>query len=473
TSNSPISGNLEVTLPSETVINFMSPKDAAKELDDFDADDVAKLLEKLENKTHASMILTYFDPSYAKDVLAEMAPSNAAELLNMMDIDSAADILLEMAADNSEILELMILGDFENFVNVVEAAIKKADGLGDTERLEALQKLAEAVSALDTSTIVELLIAIAQLPETPSTVALLLESTSLSSTLNILSEWLVNVNYEYSLTDLANVFTHIQTETLSLIYRGLTGSERLILLEILPVQVTSRLPEIGEFEVSTLWIVPESIEPGDTLEIFYQLENVGDETDDYVVQVKINGETTFTDQGALEPGDSLTMSHTLVQDTFGTYTVEVLGITADFEVVELVIPEPPEPANIIVNSVEITPTQIAQGAEIQIVVEVENTGEEAGTEDIELFIDQTLLETKEIFLAGSDVTTLLFTMIADFDEGVHEISVSEKTTSFEIIIEKGQIPWTAIITILVVIAVIVYYLISQGYIDLKKYTSNN
>jgi hypothetical protein len=320
---------------------------------------------------------------------------------------------------------------------------------------------------------VDLLIAIAQLPETPSTVALFFESADLSSTLDILSEWLGDVNYEYSLTNLADVFTHISTETLTSIYRGLTGPERIILLEILPAEVTSRLPDIGEFEVSSLWVEPESIEPGDTVEIFYILDNVGDETDDYVIPVIINGETTFTDQGVLASGESLTMSHTLVQDTVGTYTVEVLGVATDFVVEEPFIPEPPEPANIIVNSVQIIPAPIAQGSEMEIVVEVENTGEEAGTDDIELFIDQTLVETKEVFLAESDVTTLLFTMVADFDEGIHEVSVGEKTASFEITVEKRQTSWITIITIIVVIAVIVYYLISKGYIDITKYTSNN
>jgi hypothetical protein len=273
----------------------------------------------------------------------------------------------------------------------------------------------------------------------------------LSSVLDVVGTWLTEAYYEYALDDLSKVLRTISSSSLAKIYRGLAGEERVTFLAILPLELVTGLPILGDFQVSGLSVTPIEIEIGDTVEISYTLENVGTETDDYVIALRINDETYFTSEGILAGGASVFIEHSTSIDAEGSYEVGVLDLTTTFTVTEPVV-EPPEPANLVAESIQLLPETVEAGESLSISVSVKNVGEEPGSDSFDLLIDSEFVETKEIYLLPDEDAVIVFNIIAEYEAGTHDVSVGGLSSSFEVTVTR-EIPWLTIITIVVILIV--------------------
>ena len=68
---------------------------------------------------------------------------------------------------------------------------------------------------------------------------------------------------------------------------------------------------------------PNVVEPGGNVVVSYVVENVGDETDDYEIQVTVNGINWTIDKDILLNGTSSTLVHTFKKHEAGLYKVIV------------------------------------------------------------------------------------------------------------------------------------------------------
>ncbi|MFW6048381.1 MAG: InlB B-repeat-containing protein [Candidatus Natronoplasma sp.] len=98
-------------------------------------------------------------------------------------------------------------------------------------------------------------------------------------------------------------------------------------------------PKEAEFEVSNLQVEPSEVEPGETVTISVDVENVGDAKGSYDVELKIDGTIEETKTEELEPQQSTSVSFQVTRDTEGTYQVEIDELTDSFDVIEPA-PEP-------------------------------------------------------------------------------------------------------------------------------------
>ncbi len=455
-------------MPSEVVIALSTAKDAAKLLEDFDSDDVAKLLEKLDDVEHVASIITYFDLTYASSVLSYLSQEIAGQLLIIMNDEFAIDLLLELTQDDTSIIESMIDFSFNDSVFLIEGAIKKALSLSESEKIQALEKLSQSIGSVDPNILIELFVSIARLPETPSTVAYLFDAMQLTSVIDVTNIWLMDETYEYALIDLANVFNFLSIDRVGELYKTMTGEERIILLEYLSENVITSLPVIGEFQVKNLVSEPSEVEEGQTVTISYTIENIGTETDDYIIPLKINGETQFTEEGVLSPSESVDITHSIIKESPGTYRLTVLDETNEFivktysPIIELL------PAEFIITSLTVTPLELFKGDLILVLATIENIGELSGSSVIELNLDSLLYKAKEAFVLADEQVIILFEVNADLSTGLHELSVMDMTASFEVI-EPPQpnIPYVTIFTIIVILAAGGYYYLKRTDIDLE------
>ncbi|ELY95243.1 hypothetical protein C482_16398 [Natrialba chahannaoensis JCM 10990] len=187
--------------------------------------------------------------------------------------------------------------------------------------------------------------------------------------------------------------------------------------------------------------VTEPIEVGDLLEVEALIENTSTETITQTIEVALNGEVLDSVEVTLEPGDSELV--TLSVDTSdlepGEYTVTVSS-EDDSDSVTITIDPETEPG---VVSVSITDTNapVAPGDTLEVVTAVENTGDEAVTQDLTLTLNGTVLDSVTVELdPGESDTITLSTSTIGLEPGTYTITVSigDVSGSVTITIEEEE-----------------------------------
>ncbi len=109
--------------------------------------------------------------------------------------------------------------------------------------------------------------------------------------------------------------------------RGLVGHFSLF-------AVLARVPELApaKFTLSNLTISPQAVQPGQQLKVSIDVANVGEKSDDYTVELLVDGRTRATKGLTLSGGETRTVEFIVVENTPGDHRIEVAGISAEFKV---------------------------------------------------------------------------------------------------------------------------------------------
>jgi len=93
-----------------------------------------------------------------------------------------------------------------------------------------------------------------------------------------------------------------------------------------------RPPAPAEFEVSDLRVSPTEAEPGESVTVSVTVSNVGEESGNYTVEVKLDGTAVASESVTLAGETSRTVSFTVSSGEEGDHRIEVEGLTASFTV---------------------------------------------------------------------------------------------------------------------------------------------
>lgn len=133
-------------------------------------------------------------------------------------------------------------------------------------------------------------------------------------------------------------------------------------------------PPGAEFKVSNLVISPTEVNPGQVVTISCLVTNIGSEAGEYTVT--LGGDFVAEQTVTLAPGESKTISFEVVPDVVKSYSVNVDGLTGTFRAVEVPV------ADIRVEGLTITPSEVYIGETVTISVTATNYGTTAGTKRI-------------------------------------------------------------------------------------------
>lgn len=133
-------------------------------------------------------------------------------------------------------------------------------------------------------------------------------------------------------------------------------------------------PPTAEFRVSDLAIYPEEVNPGHAVTISCRVTNTGSESGDYIV--RLGGDFMAEQTVSLQPGESKAVSFEVTPSAAKTYSVSVDGLTGSFRAVTTPV------ADIRVENLIITPSEVYVGQPVQISVTATNYGSAAGTKKI-------------------------------------------------------------------------------------------
>ncbi|PSP37053.1 hypothetical protein BRC66_06780, partial [Halobacteriales archaeon QH_2_66_30] len=166
---------------------------------------------------------------------------------------------------------------------------------------------------------------------------------------------------------------------------------------------------------------------GDPLDVTATIENVGDvsgiETVDLTVGGQVVDEVTVTLDGG--ESETMTLSWDTAQEDPGNYTATVGG-SDDSETVDIRVLEPAE----FRVEIEEANTPVTGGGTLAVTATVENVGEVADTQPIELAIDGDRVDTVQLSLdGGENETVTLRWQTAAGDVGYHTARVASDDDS--------------------------------------------
>ncbi len=202
------------------------------------------------------------------------------------------------------------------------------------------------------------------------------------------------------------------------------------------------------FEVIDLTINPEEVSAGQTVAIVPLIANTGDLSGSYEVTLRINDTAVETKEITIAGGTEDRVAFIITRDAAGTYTVNVDDLSGTFKVKE---PPPPTPAAFTTGELRISPAEVDTGEEVTISVAVANTGGLAGSYEVTLKIDDTVVETKQVTVAGGGSKPVSFSVSRDAP-GVYQVSIDDLSGTFEV--KAAPKPTNRRLIIIIIAAVI-------------------
>ncbi|MBA7673056.1 hypothetical protein ES703_81244 [subsurface metagenome] len=133
-------------------------------------------------------------------------------------------------------------------------------------------------------------------------------------------------------------------------------------------------PPGAEFKVSNLVISPTEVNPGQRVTISCTVKNIGAEAGSYTV--KLGGDFVAEQTVSLAPGESKTIAFEVTPAVAKSYSVSVDGLVGTFKATERPV------ADIRVEDLSITPSEVYVGEKVTITVKATNYGTAAGTKTI-------------------------------------------------------------------------------------------
>ena len=189
----------------------------------------------------------------------------------------------------------------------------------------------------------------------------------------------------------------------------------------------------ASFQISNLTVMPDEVGIGEDVTISVLVENTGDLPGSYILGLMINSEVVDTKEVSLDGHGSVTVSFTISEDSGGTYAISINGLTGRFTVTAPPpTPEPPEPADIFLSNLSVTPSKVETGDTVTISIRVANRGGQEGTYLVELKIDGVVVETERVTLAAGASETVTFTTSKDMG-GIYTVDVNDLSASFTVV----------------------------------------
>ena len=478
--------------PTAEEIEEMSPEEAADVLAEMDPDDAAAIMEEID-PGDAAAIMEEMDPGDAAAIMEEMHPAAAAAIMEELTTDTLTDVILEMSEDaltnilpglspdtlysiNPQVLfdslpnvpTEQLVGEeppqppaeatapvvvyttpsgatylaiqtwtgewvivMATPMPVEQLMIKTKQALTDVETTVDIfdQRPSEAAVSLPADQVVYAYLSITFDNATPEDIELghitfQVEKEWLEQ--NSIHKWSVALNrYDPELEQWITLPTKRIREDSSYVYYTTTITH----FSTFAISGSQVLPSLN-FKVADLTISPVEAETSQAITISADITNLSSEAATYVATLWIDNTVEAGQDIYLEAGETKPASFTVTRDDEGSYDVRFdrlfgsFSVTAVVEVVEL-------PANFVASNLSITPAEVDIGQQVTISVVITNIGDLTGSYEIALKINNVVVTTKDVTLAGGASQLIAFTTARDV-AGTYTVTIDSLSGTFEV-----------------------------------------
>ncbi|MFP4001222.1 MAG: InlB B-repeat-containing protein, partial [Thermoplasmata archaeon] len=232
------------------------------------------------------------------------------------------------------------------------------------------------------------------------------------------------------------------------------------------VVVEAHFLQEANFEVEIISSF-SGVEVGEDITVKYRVSNTGEVGgeqqitftvyDDNDGQVYEN-QTQVTLEGGESSGERVFEWNA---EESGDYTLEI-ATDDDTAEAEMTVDGKTGGSVFEVTTLEVVPEEPATGEEIEVTVEVTNTGETSDEYTAELIIDDETIDTKSVNIDAGQTETVTFTHSID-EEGEYEVEVGGEDTSVDVVEDDG-LPMTYIFggVVVLILVVILALIVKKG-----------
>jgi hypothetical protein len=174
-------------------------------------------------------------------------------------------------------------------------------------------------------------------------------------------------------------------------------------------------PKPAEFQLTNLIIDPQVTDQSTPVTISIKVTNVGETTGSYPVDLKINDAVKESKTVQLAGGETTTATFTVTEATKGTYAVVIGNLTGEFTV--------QSPSTITMVDLFVKPYEAWAGEPVNITATATNQGTTTSSVSVKLTVDNDVVETRAVTLAGGQTVKIEFTANVT-TEGIHAVKVN-------------------------------------------------
>jgi hypothetical protein len=185
----------------------------------------------------------------------------------------------------------------------------------------------------------------------------------------------------------------------------------------------------AEIKVTDLGISRTVAEVGETIIVSATATNIGDESGSFSLDLFVNNEKRETRTVQLASGETTTEEFEVSEEAEGTYVVKVGGLTKSFEITSEA--QPVKPAEFQVTELLINPSLVLADEIVGISVKVTNVGEASGSYTVNLKIDDSIIETRDVTLSGGATEVVKFE-VTETNPGTHTVEIDNQSGSFTV-----------------------------------------
>ena len=174
-------------------------------------------------------------------------------------------------------------------------------------------------------------------------------------------------------------------------------------------------PKPAEFQLTNLIIDPQVTDQSTPVTISIKVTNVGETTGSYPMDLKINDAVKESKTVQLAGGETTTATFTVTEANKGTYAVAIGNLTGEFTV--------QGPSTIKMSDLFVKPYEVWVGETVKIVATATNQGVDASSVSVKFTVDDVVVETRAVTLAGGASVKVEFTANATAI-GPHSVEVN-------------------------------------------------
>ena len=172
-----------------------------------------------------------------------------------------------------------------------------------------------------------------------------------------------------------------------------------------------------DFLARNLVVAPDVVEPGDTANVTVDIVNEGEKAGAFSTILTIKGpnaeefEPVEVKDVSLEGGGVATVRFFVLREEQGVYDVQIEGRAGEFLTGSFSVFKKIDPANLSFSSLLITPPEVRPGEPVTISLFVANIGDEDGSTQVELRINDVLTELRSLSIPAGQSVEALFVFI--------------------------------------------------------------
>ncbi|WP_132057834.1 carboxypeptidase regulatory-like domain-containing protein [Halorussus amylolyticus] len=200
--------------------------------------------------------------------------------------------------------------------------------------------------------------------------------------------------------------------------------------------------ERDAFVAMTNLDAPDTAKRGDNVTLNATVENVGDVSETARIEYRIDDASEANTTVSLDAGDERYVefvSKVAENATYGTYEHGVFSPddseTANVTVRRPNSGSPAEPASLSVVEFSADPTEVTVGESVTVTATVENTGDQTGGAEFELFLDGDRIDRRTPMVAGGTTETMTFTAEPE-KPGTHTLELDGRTLEIDVLEER-------------------------------------